>query len=59
MTEARKKMYDEYRKLGMSEEALAALIAFDDAVEKGDEEYAENTVSFREVRKKERAGQWN
>ena len=52
MTEKRKKMYDEYRRLGMTEEQIKAIKEFDDQVEKSNEEYYEHTVSIEDIKRK-------
>ena len=49
MTEEREKMYEEYRRLGMTEEQIKAIKEFDDRVEKSDSEYYKHTVSMEEL----------
>ena len=46
-------MYAEYRRLGMTEEQIKAIKAFDDEVEKSDENYYRHTVSIEDIRRKE------
>lgn len=53
MTKEREKMYAEYRRLGMTEEQIKAIKAFDDDVEKSDENYYRHTVSIEDIRRKE------
>ncbi len=45
----REKMYDQYRKLGMTEEQISEIRRFDDEVEKGNKEYYEHTVSIEDL----------
>ncbi len=49
----REKLYEEYRRLGMTEEQIKAIKAFDDEVEKSDENYYRHTVSIEDIRRKE------
>ena len=49
----REKLYEEYRRLGMTEEQIKAIRAFDDDVEKSDENYYRHTVSIEDIRRKE------
>ena len=49
----REKLYEEYRRLGMTEEQIKAIKAFDDDVEKSDENYYRHTVSIEDIRRKE------
>ena len=49
----REKLYEEYRRLGMTEEQIKAIRAFDDEIEKSDENYYKHTVSIEDVRRKE------
>ena len=49
----REKLYEEYRRLGMAEEQIKAIRAFDDEIEKSDENYYKHTVSIEDVRRKE------
>ena len=44
MRKNREKLYEEYRKLGMTEEQIQAIREFDDAAEKSDKEYYAHTV---------------
>ena len=53
MTKEREKMYAEYRRLGMTEEQIEAIKAFDDEVEKSDENYYRHTVSIEDIKRKE------
>ena len=53
MSKNREKLYEEYRRLGMTEEQIKAIRAFDDQVEKSDREYYEHTVSVEDIRKNE------
>ena len=50
MTKERKKMYEEYRRLGMTEEQIKAIKEFDDGVEKSDREYYKHTVSIEDLK---------
>ena len=51
--QSREKLYEEYRRLGMTEEQIKAIRAFDDEVEKSDENYYRHTVSIEDIRRKE------
>ena len=51
--QSREKLYEEYRRLGMTEEQIKAIRAFDDEVEKSDENYYRHTVSMEDIRRKE------
>jgi hypothetical protein len=42
----REKIYEEYRKLGMTEEQIQAIREFDDAAEKSDKEFYSHIVSM-------------
>ena len=53
MSKNREKLYEEYRRLGMTEEQIKAIKAFDDDVEKSDENYYRHTVSIEDIRRKE------
>ncbi len=53
MSKNREKLYEEYRRLGMTEEQIKAIRAFDDQVEKSDENYYKHTVSIEDIRRKE------
>ncbi len=53
MSKSREKLYEEYRRLGMTEEQIKAIKAFDDEVEKSDENYYRHTVSIEDIRRKE------
>ena len=53
MSKNREKLYEEYRRLGMTEEQIKAIRAFDDEIEKSDENYYKHTVSIEDVRRKE------
>lgn len=53
MSKNREKLYEEYRRLGMTEEQIKAIKAFDDEVEKSDENYYRHTVSIEDIRRKE------
>lgn len=57
MTEERKSLYEEYRKLGMSEEQIEAIKEFDDEIEKGDREFYEHTISLDDLEKQKREKQ--
>ena len=43
MSEERKRMYEEYRKLGMTEDQIEEISRFDDEVEKSDQDFYEHT----------------
>lgn len=49
----REKLYEEYRRLGMTEEQIKAIRAFDDEVAKSDANYYKHTVSMEDIRRKE------
>lgn len=51
MTQDRKKLYEEYRKLGMTEAQIEEIKRFDDEMEEKDREYAEHTVPLAEYEK--------
>ncbi len=46
-------MYEEYRKLGMTEEQIKAIREFDDAVEKSDREFYAHTTLMSDLKKEE------
>jgi hypothetical protein len=48
----REKIYDEYRRLGMTEEQIKAIRDFDDEVEKSDREFYEHTTLMCDLKKK-------
>ena len=54
MTKQREKLYESYRRLGMTEEQINASREFDDAVERGDKEFYENTVPIGDLKRKKR-----
>ncbi len=49
MTKEREKMYEEYRRLGMTEEQIKVIKEYDDRIEKSDCEYYMHTVSKEEL----------
>lgn len=53
MKNSREKMYEEYRKLGMTEEQIKAIREFDDAVEKSDREFYAHTTLMSDLKKEE------
>jgi hypothetical protein len=50
----REKMYEEYRQLGMSEEAIKAIREFDDQVAQSNKDYEENTISIEDLRRRKK-----
>ena len=52
MTEKRKKLYEAYRKLGMTEEQIEEIKKFDDEMIKGNRGYRKHTVRFCELPRK-------
>lgn len=53
MTKEREKMYEEYRRLGMTEEQIKAIKEYDDRIEKSDCEYYMHTVSIEELQNRQ------
>lgn len=54
MTKQREELYESYRRLGMTEEQIQAIKEFDDAVEKSDKDFYENTVPIGDLKRKKR-----
>ncbi len=52
--ENRDKKYDEYRRLGMTEEQIKAIREFDEGVEKSDREFYEHTTLMCDLKKKKK-----
>ena len=52
ISKIREKIYDEYRRLGMTEEQIKAIRDFDDEVEKSDREFYEHTTLMCDLKKK-------
>lgn len=50
----REKIYDEYRRLGMTEEQIKAIRKFDEGVEKSDREFYEHTTLMCDLKKKKK-----
>jgi hypothetical protein len=50
----REKIYDEYRRLGMTEEQIKAIREFDEGVEKSDREFYEHTTLMCDLKKKKK-----
>ena len=50
----REKMYEEYRKLGMSEEAIKEIREFDDKVAQSNKDYEENTISIEDLKRRKK-----
>ena len=50
----RDKIYDEYRRLGMTEEQIKAIRKFDEGVEKSDREFYEHTTLMCDLKKKKK-----
>ena len=51
MTEERKRIYEEYRVLGMTEKQIEAIKEFDEGIEKSNREINEHTVLFIDFKK--------
>ena len=47
-------MYEEYRKLGMSEEAIKEIREFDDKVAQSNKDYEENTISIEDLKRRKK-----
>ena len=50
----REKIYDEYRRLGMTEEQIKAIREFDEGVENSDREFYEHTTLMCDLKKKKK-----
>ena len=50
----REKMYEKYRRLGMSEEAIKVIREFDDQVAQSNKDYEENTISIEDLRRRKK-----
>ena len=57
MTEERKRLYEKYRKLGMTEKQIEEIKRFDDEIEKNDREYHDHTVSIEDAVKEQKINQ--